>query len=216
MRIIACALASLFFFPFSASAYTFHVYSNASIQDSIDAASAGDSVVVHQGTYDESISLIDSITVCSAEDGLVTIDGGNSTQTVLASGVDNTTLGGNGRRFTIEGGDDYGVHFISSSNLIADDIDVKATDSHQDVAGVFFYYCSSSVQLIRSEVHGQDSLGIYVYFSDVGIEDYHVHGVADNGIRIDFWSEPDLEYVDIDTCSVGLNIQWADVTYDGG
>jgi hypothetical protein len=71
MRITVCAFALLLFLQYGALAYTFHVYSDASIQDSIDATSAGDSVVVHQGTYEESISLVDSITVCSAGMGLL-------------------------------------------------------------------------------------------------------------------------------------------------
>lgn len=74
-----------------------HVYSGNSIQAQIDASSAGDQIIIHTGTYEQFISIVNktNITVKSAGDGEVILMGdGNATHTIyVENGTGITILG---------------------------------------------------------------------------------------------------------------------------
>ncbi len=74
------------------SAVDYHVYSGGSIQDAIDAASSGDTIYVHAGTYYENIELEDGVALIGDGASVTTIDGGGSGTVVTATGVGSTTV----------------------------------------------------------------------------------------------------------------------------
>lgn len=72
-----------------------HVYAPASIQTQLDASSSGDKVIVHAGTYTESLVIANKtgITLTSAGDGIVTISGnGSDVHTIYVQNCSNLTI----------------------------------------------------------------------------------------------------------------------------
>lgn len=72
-----------------------HVYAPASIQSRIDSCSAGDKVIVHAGTYTQSLVIANKtgITLTSAGDGTVTIAGnGSSVHTIYVENCSSLTI----------------------------------------------------------------------------------------------------------------------------
>jgi len=204
--------------PSMTMAATYYVHPDSTystIQSGINAASAGDSVVVLPGTYYESIFLADSITVRSTGGSSQTIVvGGDSTRTVYADGTNDMNFGGTNAGFTVRQGSSYGMIFEDCARLEAEDIVVRPLGSYQSIAGIRFYNCANTVSMKAANISYQDSMGIDVWYSDVSLEDIDVEHVDYRGIRIDFWSEPALEDIDVSDCETGLFIGWADVIVD--
>lgn len=72
-----------------------HVYAPASIQTQLDASSSGDKVIVHAGTYTQSLVIANKtgITLTSAGDGIVTISGnGSDVHTIYVQNCSNLTI----------------------------------------------------------------------------------------------------------------------------
>jgi len=114
-RVIAIAFVFMLFSLMigSASAKTWYVDDDSAsgidftnIQNAIDAASDGDTVFVHKGTYYENINLKDGIIMQGEGADVATIDGGGAGSVVTADGVGAETMMDG---FTITGGSsDYG------------------------------------------------------------------------------------------------------------
>jgi Ca2+-binding RTX toxin-like protein len=86
-----------------ASADTFVVLDGMSIQDAIDAAAAGDTIVVADGSFD-AVTIDKSISLQSLNNGGAVIDGLGVSQGAairIAAGADNVSIGGNGNGFTV-------------------------------------------------------------------------------------------------------------------
>lgn len=122
-RVIAIAFVFMLFSLMigSASAKTWYVDDDSAsgidftnIQNAIDAASDGDTVFVHKGTYYENINLKDGIIMQGEGADVTTIDGGGDTVVVEAG---NSTIAG----FTITGGD-WGIFSGYSSPIITNNI----------------------------------------------------------------------------------------------
>ncbi|MDE1192646.1 MAG: right-handed parallel beta-helix repeat-containing protein [Arachidicoccus sp.] len=129
-RIIWISGILLFFVNMRSWAVDRHVYPGNSIQSQIDISSAGDQVIIHAGTYSQSISIINksSLTIISAGDGEVVLMGsGSDTHTIyIENGTDITVSGFTVKNslkaawstgITIQG---YGSGFTISENKITD------------------------------------------------------------------------------------------------
>ena len=189
------------------------------IQAGINAANPGDSVVVFPGTYSESISLVDSITVRSTGGSSQTIiAGGDSTETVFAYYPKDMTFGGPNAGFTVIEGSSFGLRCQSGDNVIFEDLLVMPSGTYQTVSGIIIGYGTDETVKIKDvEVRNQSNVGIWLDSTcDAVIEDTRIANIGSKGIRVTLWSWPSLKDVEIDSCETGLSVGWSWVNYDGG
>jgi len=122
--------------PNGNSPSTIYVPDNYStIQEAINAASPGDTIIVGEGTYYENLVVNVSGIVLRSEMGAEkTIIDGNSTGTVVEISADNVTIEG----FTIRGGN-TGLYIHSSNNTLHEN---NIVNNNYD--GIYLYYSSNN------------------------------------------------------------------------
>jgi hypothetical protein len=213
MRTLMCFMALTLVYPLCALGYTYHVQTGDSIQDSIDAASAGDSVVVHTGTYEEDITLKAGVTVCSAGDGEVTIDGGSATSTVYFSGNGSSGgydlyFGGDARGFTIDGGNvsyAYGVYLLGVSNMHVRDLTIVSDSLYAPMA-IFGAETSAHFREITIRDQTDADVGLMVTGYSGVIEELWVDNFPQVGVLLyQSGANPTLRDVEIDSCDIGIS-----------
>ncbi len=128
------------------------VTSHASIQAAIDAAAAGDTVVVGPGTYD-AVTIDKAITILSASDRGATIEGPGVNQGAairIEAGVDGVTVGGAGQGFVINAssGDLAAVYAVGSN----DGITISGNEIDGGSGNAFLSGASSGTGLTNSTV----------------------------------------------------------------
>jgi parallel beta-helix repeat protein len=99
---------------------TFFVNEGESIQDAIDAASAGDTIIVGAGTYNESILIDEDVTVLSFDGAGATIINGQGTNNIVDAAVKITaagaTFGDSDHGFTVNaGGSEVSAVYVTTT-----------------------------------------------------------------------------------------------------
>jgi hypothetical protein len=175
LRITAVALLLL---PVQLWADTWDVYEGESIQAAIDMAQPGDDVLVHQGTYPESLALTSGVTVHSAPGEDATIERQDALYVVRSWETDAQALTFEG--FTIRGGF-WATVSITSDNMSA--VDLKIYPSGSDANGLDCSGDNTHLEDIR--VYGPASRGIRLYGWDSGpVLDRGLVKWADEGVSI--------------------------------
>jgi parallel beta-helix repeat protein len=208
-RVIAIAFVFMLFSLMigSASAKTWYVDDDSAsgidftnIQNAIDAASDGDTVFVHKGTYYENINLKDGIIMQGEGADVTTIDGGGDTVVVEAG---NSTIAG----FTITGGD-WGIFSgysspIITNNIISGNIELGILCWSSEIisnniisnsqSGI---YCSGSSPIITNNIITENSIeGIFCEGSSPTITN-NIITSNELGISCDI-SSPAISYNDV-------------------
>ena len=146
-----------------ASAKTIYVPDNyTKIQWAVDNASDGDTIIVRDGTYYESITVSKHLTIKS--------ENGSENCIVDGSGSDVFTLKADGIRiegFTIKGGYD-GIHILSNNNTIINNI-----ISSNDAYGIYLY--KSNNHMIRKNEFMNDGIFVDDSYNNI-VEDNTVNG----------------------------------------
>ncbi|MBN1426644.1 right-handed parallel beta-helix repeat-containing protein, partial [Candidatus Fermentibacteria bacterium] len=218
---------ALLLLPLPLWATPWHVYEGQSIQAAINGAVAGDDVIVHPGTYYESITLKAGVDVYSFEgSSSVTIDGGANNHTVYFSGNGGglhfgSQSGGQDGGFTIDGSAHYGMYFNGCWNMHLGDIHVVSDppiwDPWQPDGAVYFYnsgYQQFGVANLR--IHGQTACkGLYLEHCDIAFNDLHVYDVTGTGAHL-FWDSSYFTDPVISGCGKGFELWHSDVFVDGG
>jgi len=151
---IACAL---FVCASGASATTYYVPDEfTKIQWAVDNASAGDTIIVRDGTYNENVEVDKQLTIKS-ENGSANciVDGGGSGD-VITLNADGITIEG----FTVRDSGwwpDAGIKAVSNANKIAYN---SITNNWH---GIYLYYSSDNA--IYNNTASNNENGIYLYSS---------------------------------------------------
>jgi hypothetical protein len=191
MRRLMLALCVALAVPLSLPAYTFHVHAGDAIQDSIDAASVGDSVVVDQGVYHESIDLKWGVTVCSTHgSNHTTIMAPDSTYVVslLPAGWPRPGLhfGGADSGFKVIGGTESGVYLCGTWEPVwVEDLYVRSAEANK---ALHIDGCDS-LFLRDVRVYGYTYYGVFSYSSWFDMDSVHVYSGSAEGIYVE-WGNP--------------------------
>jgi parallel beta-helix repeat protein len=140
------------------------------IQDAIDNAEDGDTIIVHPGTYNECVDVpsgLDDLTIQSTGGaGVTTIDGSGGSDNVVYIQGDNITLEG----FTITGADDsYSGVLIDYSDAPADMHATIADNTITGNGGCGIYATASRnayLTITGNTITGNGDDGVYVYTGD--------------------------------------------------
>ena len=134
---------------------THHVHSGESIQDAIDLAQHGDTIIVHSGTYYETV-IVDKIVSLIGKDKHNTIIDANGTGSVVSIQANHVTIS----NFTLQNG--Y-VGIYSESSIIDTAISDNVICFNE--MGIYFWYCEDNV-LSGNTFFLNNDHGIYLHYSD--------------------------------------------------
>ncbi len=174
------------------------VYPGDSIQAAVDEASPGDTIIVHPGTYDETIDVNKSLTICSSSD--------DPSDTVIAADVENEPVFKvsevehvNIEGFTIKAAivDAWGcvapgVYLYKANNItVSNNIIESISSPNLNAYGIYLKggsNCVISGNIIRDISAYQWAYGIYVLSSDDNVIKFNsisdLKGANDIGINL--------------------------------
>lgn len=111
---------------FSVSAEDRHVYLGQSIQTAVNAAVSGDKVIIHVGTYNESINVLNksNITITSAGDGTVVVQG--------------------------NGTNDETIYVLNPNNIVISNLTIKNIRKQIWVKGIYVDGAGSGIQILNN------------------------------------------------------------------
>jgi len=173
----------------TAHAAEISVSSGESIQDAIDAAAPGDTIIVHPGTYDGDLSIDKSLTLVSSDGAAATIIDCVATAgiTIALTDEESVVFGGAGAGFTVNSasdGVDVTVEYWSSLTIEGNTF--TFCDYAIDVNAVRYF---SSLAVRGNTIDNTNaSSGIYFYsdsllaHSSVDIVDNTISGCGGNGV----------------------------------
>ena len=119
------------------------------IQDAVDAAGMGDIIYVYNGTYNEHVTVSESLTLLGQNESDVIIDGGGSGDCVQISSSDVVING-----FTITNASRYGI-YASSSDLSIEHVTITGNSNY----GIYFN--SGKGFTLRDSTIDKNGGGIY-------------------------------------------------------
>ncbi len=144
------------------------------IQDAVDKAEDGDTVIVGDGYYRENI-VIDKPLILISRNGheKTTIEAGKADEDVLRiDGVDGAAITG----FTLKGSEHAGVHLYEAAGNR-----ISGNNIEKNYNGLFLEY--SKDNSIRNNVSKKNTQGIYLFYSDGNlIEKNSADSNTDKGI----------------------------------
>jgi parallel beta-helix repeat protein len=147
------------------------------IQDAVDNASAGDTIVVYNGTYTENVWINNKDLTIKGEDRETTItDGGGSGDCIRVSSADVDISG-----FTIKNAEGYGVYAYGS------DLNISNTTIRGCGKSAIYFKYGKSLTLRDSVLENCDDGLDYDYNSATGnatIESNLIRNTAGNGLHI--------------------------------
>ena len=156
------------------------------IQEGVNNASAGDTIYVYNGTYNESIVVNNVVDLVGESQQNVIVDGGGSGTVVFYITIDNVNV----TSFTMRNGD-YGIYIHSSST------NINITNCYCYLNKYGIYLSSSSSNSIRNCDLYTNIYGVYLYSSSYNeIIDCDSHGSFHSGIYLSSSS-----YNNITNCS---------------
>ncbi|AEG17314.1 right-handed parallel beta-helix repeat-containing protein [Methanobacterium paludis] len=99
----------------STNSTNWYVYSNQTIQDAVNNAAPGDTIIVNEGTYNENV-ILDKTDLTVKTNGNVTVQAANPSQPcfTLNSNATNAVIEG----FTIIGSNNAGIYLNNTSNCL--------------------------------------------------------------------------------------------------
>ncbi len=145
------------------------------IQDAVSNASAGDTIYVYEGMYNEHVLIPTSITLSGQSESNVTIDGDGSGDCVQISSSDVAING-----FTITNASRYGIR-ADYSDIAIENVTITANGGH----GIYFVHGKSFT--IRNSIIDGNAGGIIYYYAASGdaiVEDNTVTNNVGSGVRI--------------------------------
>ncbi|NGM70519.1 PQQ-binding-like beta-propeller repeat protein [Natronolimnobius sp. AArcel1] len=176
-----------------------------SIQDAIDAAQPGETILVGDGTYEESLTIDKELTLRSVSDGGAVLDGGDELERAITVESDDVTVDG----FRIEGYSGGGeAVFIDGDRftlrntvLVDNDIDALSINRNSNefsidrneirrnkdgIADVDSFHASDLGTITNNTIKDNHGLGIDLSGDDHVIETNNVSG-NENGISSTGW-----------------------------
>jgi nitrous oxidase accessory protein NosD len=177
--VLALGLALPMATPVRATPDEWHVYDGESIQDAVDAAQSGDTIIVHEGTYNEAVVIDKAVNLYGAKrDVDPRGDSWTGGVSLISPGIGNTGIDIEASGVTVNGfevsGGNYGIYIgaVSLSNI---------TISYND--------------LHNNAKYGLQAIGLGVDVSHIMISYHYMHHNGRNGLKL----------VDVTDCVVDSN-----------
>ena len=180
LLLVAAALVVTLACGGAAAGAEWHVYPGAGtpIQDAIDGAGEGDTIYVHEGTYDENVDVGKRLTLIGDGADVVTVTAEDAEDHVFDVTVDQVNISG----FTVTGatgGHDVGIYLIN-----ADHCNIYDNNISNNEYGIHLH-SSSNNNIIDNNVLNNSWYGIDLrYSSNNSIIDNNASGNDWGGIRL--------------------------------
>jgi nitrous oxidase accessory protein NosD len=210
-------------YPFGTTPMTYHVDPTGKIQDAIDDASSGDTILIHSGIYLEALYINKSITLKAASKPIVK---GSQSVTTNYGPRDAVIFVENALNVVIEGLDiqgeglgttnvkNYGVIFEESSGTIRDCIVSPNTPGDMNSIGIGAWD-SSNLTIEKSTIENFGRVGVF-YFNDCsgGVYDSTIIGQVYSGEgEVNYGIEVEGLYGACDIEIIGNDIYNSDNTH---
>ena len=161
----------------SSSPAEIHVYPGQSIQEAINAAAPGDTIIIHEGTYNEKLVVDKSLTIEGVDKEQVILNGTGLSEKGISVEADYVTI----RNLTVccfvEGNWPWGVELVDASHCIVEDLIVYNCTS----GGINLYRGCHNNTVRNNLIKYCDGNGISIYGSDEGCW----HNLIENNEIID-------------------------------
>jgi parallel beta-helix repeat protein len=134
------------------------------LQSAIDAASDGDTLRIHGGTYNEVVNVTKRLRMMAARHEVPILDGGCAAQYPLNMGADRVVI----RGLQVQGGTLYAIDVEQRTGVTVQDAVTKDTCGTAEY-GINLYH-SDAVKLTGNDTSGVDDAGIYIGGIDQGFK----------------------------------------------
>jgi parallel beta-helix repeat protein len=147
------------------------------IQAAIDGASPGDTLLVMEGAYEESIVVDKRLKILCYSSAIVTLDAGCTASTAIKVEADDVVIAG----LRVTGGTVYGVDIQNRDHIFVNNVVVTGT-----CPGVLYginVYQSTRIKLLRNRTTNFADAGIYVGAIPVGGRVRMLDNISNGNVR---------------------------------